>query len=609
MTGKSPDRGPASAAPIGAVEADYDWWRRARFGIFIHWGTSSLLELGGGSWYRGGSDRSKGRNLTAPESPAAITDGSYQQYRGQKPVPMEIYDNLHHLFCPEGFDADEWAETFKSAGAGYVVLTTKHHDGFCLFETEHTDYSVMHTPFARDICAELAEACHKRGIEVLWYYSKADWYDPRHDLGNPCPYQDYLNAQVRELCSNYGRIRGMWWDGGAIEIDTAPLFEMIHELQPGCITNGRIGNPPGVKFSTPEQRLGSFNLGHPWESCVTMQGEGWFWNGGQHIRTLNSCLRLLISCAVGDGNLLLDFGPRADGCIHEPIRQNYLGMGLWLDAFGDSIYGTRGGPYMPGNWGGSTRENSTVYLHVTHRWPGGVLHLPTLPKRVRAAQTLGGVAVAWEQTSAGLRLELAEEHHDAVDTVIVLTLDGTAMDIEPIPAAPGPSLTVDAAMTASSVDEPRHHPSAVVEHSREAGGLAAQFGEDAPDIARPKRSPDGKPVGPWGKTHRGHIWRYWRAAEDDPQPWLEADLGQPRRIHHVYLREKFNRVAAFELQYHTGSAWQTCHRGTEIDTFQLQLPAPITARRVRLVVTGRTADGPPGIHEFDLYGGVHGNAQ
>ena len=601
-------RGPGRLEPEGAVaaipESSYDWWRAARFGIFIHWNASSVLELGEGSWSRknpadhGFDYHRKGLNRMAKEPPPAIADGSYRKWLRQGGVPMEVYDNLYHVFNPHAFDADAWAEMFRAAGAGYIVFTTKHHDGFCMFDSQQTDYDIMRTPFRRDIAKELAEACRRRGIKVIWYYSKCDWFDPRHDVDRPGPYVDYLTAQVRELLTNYGEIAGLWWDAGQIAIPTRPLFDMILALQPGIISNGRIQSPgqavPGVSFGTPEQELGAFNMQSPWESCVTMQGEGWFWNGGLDVRTASSCLRLLVNCAAGDGNLLLDFGPDAEGRIHPTVRDNYLALGRWLSDYGRSIRGTRGGPYLPDHWGGSTRSGNTVFAHITQAWPGGKLRLPPLPRKVVSATALTGGAVGVTQSPDGIELALDPRHHQPVDTVVALELDGSAMDLDLIPGARGPwsSLTVDAAVSASSTASSwaATAPEGVVLHAWETNGPSAP--------PRGLESLSGKP--------RGHVWRAWMARNDDPRPWLALDLGAPRTFDQVCLREKFTRIRGFQLQAEQGGAWRTLYAGRELDAFSLHLPESVTAQKVRLLVTesireeGVSFQGP-GLQEFDLY--------
>lgn len=600
--------GPSATAgeekPREIPMASYNWWREARFGIFIHWNASALLQLGEGSWSRknpteqGHDVHRKGMNRMSKEPPAAITDGSYRKFSRQGGVPMEIYDNLFHIFNPKEFDAAKWAETFKDAGAGYVVFTTKHHDGFCMFDSKLTDYDIMNSPFRRDIAKELAVACQKRGIRVIWYYSRPDWFDPRHDVDNPEPYVDYLTGQVRELLTNYGEIAGIWWDSGQIEIPTRKLFDMMLGINPRLISNGRIQSSkhhvPGISFGTPEQELGAFNMASPWESCVTMQGEGWFWNGGKDIRSPGSCLRLLINCAIGDGNLLLDFGPDELGRIHPEVQRNFASMGQWLRQHGQSVYGTRGGPYMPNHWGGSTRKDRTVYLHITQTWFGRELQLPPLPRKIISSQLLTGGAVAVKQSDRGIVLEIDPKFHQPVDTVVALELDGDAMDILPIPGAQGhvDSLTQDAQVTASSSARfwGGMAPASVVGHAWES-----DKGHAAPKGLEDLRSKE-----------RGHIWRAWIAEDADAEPWIEVDLGKPDTFDVVRLREKFNRIRSFKLQIAGNGGWHTFHEGAELDVLSLRLAEPLTAQKVRVLITSHRNDRTdrfqgPGLQTFDLF--------
>jgi len=256
--------------PDAITQADYNWWRKARFGIFIHWNTSSLLALGAGSWQRANNPK-KGEastNKTDFDAPFTLTEEMRKKYYGDwgAHVPQEIYDNMFKVFNPEKFDARAWAKTFKKAGAGYVVFTSKHHDGFCNFDSKVTRYDIASTPFKRDICQELADACAAEGLKVIWYYSVADWYDTRFDPAKPKPYEDYLVAQIDELFSKNKNVAGVWWDGGGIEIDAARVWRTIKKHCERPIANGRGMRLPGVRFGTPEQKLGSFNMDNPWES-------------------------------------------------------------------------------------------------------------------------------------------------------------------------------------------------------------------------------------------------------------------------------------------------------------------------------------------------------
>ena len=265
------------------------------------------------------------------------------------------------------------------------------------------------------------------------------------------------------------------------------------------------------------------------------------------------------------------------------------------------MYGTRGGPYRPDLWGGSTRKGNTVYLHITQAWPGGRLHLPPLPHRITASKLLTGGEVKVTQADDGVTVEIAPKFHQPTDTVVALELDGDAMDIKPIPGATGhrESLAVDASVTASSetISWAGMPPACVVLHSWEKG--APKTTASAP-VAPPKdlECLTQKP--------RGHLWRFWMARENDVQPWIAVDMGMPHVFDRVVLREKFNRIRAFKIQVQNGGEWRTIHAGTELDLLSLSLPQPLSAQKVRLLIDSYVPDGEgalrgPGLQEFDVY--------
>ena len=363
------------------------WWREAKLGAFICWGPCSLGE-GEIGWSRGG-----------PRPGIGPTGGS---------VPLETYDGFYRQFNPTLFDAAEWADTVKASGAQYVIFLTKHHDGFCMFDSELTDYSIMHSPFERDVTAELADAFRAAGLRIIWYYSQPDWHHPDYRTENHDRYIETLHGHIRELCTNYGKIDGLWFDGlggSAEDWDTPRLFQMIHELQPGALINNRAG--VRGDFDTPEQTIGRFQLNRPWESCMTMS-TCWSWCGADEpVKSLKECLHLLIRCAGGGGNLALDTGPMPDGRIPPVHAENYRGMGEWLAEYGESIYTTTGGPYKPASWGVSTRKADTVYLHILN-WEGDTLSLPPLGARVLEAEALTGGTVEIEVVSKPQRLGLSD---------------------------------------------------------------------------------------------------------------------------------------------------------------------------------------------------------
>jgi alpha-L-fucosidase len=333
-----------SGQQFKSVAESLEWWKDARYGMFIHWGPISLkgTEI---SWSRGGSG-----------------------------IPIEEYDNLYKQFNPVNFNALEWVKVAKAAGMKYIVFTSKHHDGFCMWDTKYNDYNIMNSPFKRDVMKELADACKKEGIALGFYHSTCDWHNPdfpltspgggvRRETSNLERYTEYLKNQSDEIIKNYGPLLVMWYDVPQ-EFDTVRgqgVIDHIRELQPDILVNDRTGAPGD--FATPEQEIGSFNISRPWETCMTI-GEQWSWKPNDDVKPLEQCLQTLIRSAGGNGNLLFNVGPKPDGTI-EPLQVERLKeMGKWLSENGNSIYGSRGGPFKPSEWGVSTRNGNKVYLHL-----------------------------------------------------------------------------------------------------------------------------------------------------------------------------------------------------------------------------------------------------
>lgn len=407
-------QGQSSAADSGRLA----WWREARFGLFVHWGPVSLkgTEI---SWSRANSN------------PLCPNKG---------PIPVEVYDNLYKSFNPTLFDADRWAAVAKEAGMRYVVLTAKHCDGFCLWPTATSDYHIGNTPFRRDVCGELAEAVRKAGLRIGWYYSPMDWRDPDCRTGRNAAYVQRMQGQVRELLTRYGRIDLLWfdWDGGTIPWDQEATYRLVRVAQPGIVINNRLDCSfgglvadrdigPNPDYLTPEQVIGAYDDRHPWETCMTL-GTQWSWKPDDSLKSAAEVIRIVAGCAGGDGNLLLDVGPMPDGRI-EPRQVEVLkGVGAWLAKCGESIYGTRGGPFKPGRYGASTRRDNLVFLHL-FGWAGSSLKLPPIAAKIVGSRLLAGGRVSVRQTDASLEVLVPEKDRDSADTVIVLELDGPAARI------------------------------------------------------------------------------------------------------------------------------------------------------------------------------------
>jgi alpha-L-fucosidase len=419
------DGRPGAASPLADAIAA---WQDMRFGMFIHWGPVSLTgqEIG---WSRGAA------------------------------TSIDDYDRLYSQFNPVHFDADEWVRLAKDAGMKYIVFTAKHHDGFCMWNTATTDYNIMKSPFGRDVVRELADACHRHGLLFCTYYSILDWRHPDYPLGSPAGktskpnadmerYTRYLKQQVAELVSHYGPLGIMWFDGEWEEPWTpergTDLYAFLRRLQPSLIINNRVskaragmdGTSAAGQFSgdydTPEQRIGAFNMDRPWETCMTICQQ-WAWKPGDTMKSLSQCLRTLVSTTGGNGNLLFNVGPMPDGRIEPRQVDRLKEMGAWLRARGESVYGTRGGPFKPGPWGASTRRGTRIYLHV-FSWKNANFVFPVIPAKVIRARLLGGGPVEIVQTDAGLTVRVPSARQDPIDTVIVLDLDRSAMALAPIEA-------------------------------------------------------------------------------------------------------------------------------------------------------------------------------
>jgi len=398
-------------------DARLQWWREARFGLFIHWGPVSLkgTEI---SWSRANS------NTNCPN---------------KGPIPVAVYDNLYKEFNPTNFNAREWVKIAKDAGMKYVVLTAKHCDGFGLWHTKVIDYHIGNTPFRRDVCGELAAATQRAGLRVGWYYSPMDWFDPNCRTERNADYVKRMQAQLRELLTDHGRTDLLWfdWDGGTIPWDQDNTYRLVRTLQPRLIVNNRLDCSfggfsadnyigPNADYYTPEQNIGAYDDQCPWETCMTL-GTQWSWKPDDKIKSVPEALHILLKCVGGDGNLLLNVGPMPDGRI-EPRQVEVLqGLGAWLKKYGTSIYGTRGGPFKATPSLVSTRKDKTIFVHVL-RWESDTIRLPAIQGKIVSAKVLTGGKADVRQQADGISIRVDPEHWQEIDTIIALRLNGPAMN-------------------------------------------------------------------------------------------------------------------------------------------------------------------------------------
>jgi alpha-L-fucosidase len=515
-------------------------WKDARFGMFIHWGPVSLkgTEIG---WSRG------------------------------REIPVEEYDNLYKKFDAVNFDANSWVSVAKAAGMKYIILTTKHHDGFCLWNTRQTDFNVMNSPLHRDVVKELAEACKKQGIAFGTYYSTTDWHHPDFPLTSPGgktirpvsnldAYTTYLKRQVAELLVNYGPLFVLWFDVPQKfdAIRGQGVIDFAHSLQPDIIINNRTGAKGD--YDTPEQRVGGFQNDRPWDTCMTIATQ-WAWKPKDEVKTLEQCLHSLVRTAGGDGNLLFNVGPMPDGNI-EPVQVDRLKeMGKWLEKYGYTIYGTRGGPFKPTDWGVSTRKGNTIYLHIL-KWNGKnvQLVLPDFGMEIKNCKLESGGNMKISKKDGNTIIDIPGESLQAINTIVEIETSGNVMNIKPMVIS-SESLTYNKKASASSNPDPNW------------------------------RGINSINNGDW-------VGHSWTPAKDDKAPWAEIDLGKPEKISKAIIYENGTAVKAFEIQYLQGDNWKTAFKGKTIGSRAEFKLSKFTAQKVRLVL--KEFSGVPGIYELVL---------
>jgi alpha-L-fucosidase len=402
-------------------------WQEKRFGMFIHWGPVSIkgTEIG---WSRG------------------------------RQVPTEEYDQLYKQFNPTKFDAEEWVKVARDAGMKYLVLTSKHHDGFCLWPSKYTDYHIGNTPFKRDVMKELSEACKKHGIHFCTYHSICDWYHPDYPMGSPggksekpnpnMPrYYKYLKNQTKEIIDNYGPLGIMWFDGEWEKPWTREygneIYDYLKNIQPNLVINNRVskgrhGMAGTTKqshlnagdYDTPEQQIGGFNRERPWETCMTICRQ-WAWKPNDKMKSAKECIQTLLHTVSGDGNLLFNVGPMPDGRIEPRQVKRLMQMGAWLNKYGDGVYSTRGGPFKPGKWGASTCKGNKIYLYVMNWQTDDRVVLPPIKSKITSYRTFGRGQLSLTQNKNGIKIHLPATEQDEIATVIELTVNGRAFDINP----------------------------------------------------------------------------------------------------------------------------------------------------------------------------------
>jgi alpha-L-fucosidase len=366
--------------------------------------------------------------------------GEWNMYRAR--IPMVEYSAQASSFNPTEFDAEVWVDLARRAGQKYLVITAKHHDGFCMFDSQVTDYTIVRaTPFGRDPMRELAAACQRQGMRLCFYYSQTqDWHHPQGD-GNdwdfPIPsdaefdsyVETYVKPQVRELLGNYGPIGLIWFDTPKrMTVDQSrSLVDLVHSLQPECLVNGRIGNGLGDYAETRDNIIPAARVEADWEVPATINDTWGFKSDDENWKSPSDLIRKLVDVASKGGNYLLNVGPTASGRIPQPSIDRLETVGTWLAQKGESVYSTRPGPIQGLDWCRSTvsSSGSTVYVHVFD-WPAdGLIHLPNALGAITEARLVADSSHAPLPVSPaadGLTIRAPSPAPDPMDTVLELTL-------------------------------------------------------------------------------------------------------------------------------------------------------------------------------------------
>lgn len=394
-------------------------FRDNKFGVFIHWGIYSMLG-----------------------------DGEWVMYL--KKLNYDEYSKIAAGFYPSKFNAAQWVADVKAAGAKYICITSRHHDGFSMFDTKASPYNIMQaSPFKRDVLKELADECHKQGIKLHFYYSLLDWGRPDYNPDGAFitkteetkkakweTYHQFMKNQLTELLTNYGEIGAIWFDGKwdkpkDFDWKFDDIYTLIHTLQPGCMifNNHHLTPLEGEDGQTFERDLPGQNTAGfsgdkevsklPLETCETMNKNWGYSITDNNFKSEKELIRYLVKAAGNNSNLLMNVGPRPDGTFPDVAVQRYKAMGDWLKQYGETIYGTRGGPVPQRTWGATTQKEGRIFVHVLDLQEKA-LFLPIADKKVKSAMVyIDKKPVRFTQTKDGLLL-LFDKVPDETDYVVEL---------------------------------------------------------------------------------------------------------------------------------------------------------------------------------------------
>lgn len=399
-----------------------EWFEEARFGLFIHWGVYSTM--GDGEWVMNNQE-----------------------------IPIKTYEKLPGFFNPTQFDAKEWVQMAKDAGMKYITITSKHHDGFAMFDSKISDYNIVKkTPYGKDVLKMLADECKKQGIKLFFYHSQLDWHHPdyfprgftggswtgREDKGDFNKYLDYMDTQLSELLTNYGEVAGIWfdgmWDKPKAEWRLRKTYNLIHQLQPAALvgSNHHLAPFEGEDFQmfekdlpgsnttgfAPDQKVGDL----PKETCETINNSWGFNLKDASNKSRKELIQYLVKSAGYGANFLLNVGPMPNGKIQPEHTERLKQMGDWLKINGETIYGTKGGPLASRNWGVTTQKGNKIYVHILN-WQDETFSLPKLGKKINSVKMFSDKSVLkFQESDFGINLLIPKSKMDDVDTIVELEL-------------------------------------------------------------------------------------------------------------------------------------------------------------------------------------------
>jgi len=560
-------------------------WRLLRVGAFIHW------------------------------TPYVLASG--------QPAPSEGYGDLYKRFTAERFNAEDWVRTLKASGFKYLVYTTKHGDSCCMWNTKETDYNIMNSPMGRDVVGELAAACRGQGLPFCPYYAlhndsqnHPDWtsevdpasgqpnYRARSKPGNAAAYHlapdlkpdfsryvTHVKAQLKELSDNYGPFLAWWFDQRCDTWNHAygtELYAHLRKCQPDVLTSNRVDTPFGRGLDYPtwfvsekesagdyavsEITIPRFNREVPWEYCQAAgKPDGWFWRADDVYRPLDTWITELVNTNCRDGNYLIGFGAMPDGTFDPRLLEQLKQLGNWLERNGEGIYGTRGGPFKPNSWYGSTCKGNTIYLHVFKTGAGHSVTVPPLKGKVLRCRLLNQKNVGVKQSDTGITLTLEGTDLQPPVTIVALELDGPVEGIMPIDET---ILTAGAKATSSNTR-----------------GGEKEYG--------PEQSVDGNRA------------TCWTTDEGVSTGWIEYDLGRPCTFSRAIIDEgEDDWIRHVQIQAKAGDEWKTVfeyrHGNPELwKSIPMEVFCPefrfaaTTAQFVRVNILNATKS--PAVHEFMLY--------